>query len=139
MNLQKSLPWFGWVTVFLAIAGLYILAFQGRMEVNRVQEENDQIREASRLPDYVHVQARLWVRGVGESDLDWAARVGRIIRGEEVLGGAYSCRTISGCKVPGGEIEVCVWCDHPQSPECAARLAASVAAFCEEFDCTDCD
>jgi hypothetical protein len=79
------------------------------------------------------------VQGLNESEGDWAVRNRRIITGEESFT-LYICTTLSGCAPPVEEIEVCTPCNsQPPSPACEARHADAVAAFCAEFDCTDCE
>ncbi len=114
---------------------LYLAAYKGRQEIDALQS----VVAEKGNPDYVRVGNRIWVRPMEDDAAEWAARVRRILRGEEPLEDHYLCTILSGCSVPEIQIEVCTYCNtDPPSAACEARHAASVAAFCEEFECSDC-
>lgn len=97
---------------------------------------------ASTAPEYVRVRFdgvdHLYARGMGESEAEWATRVHRIVTGQEPTA-FYLCTTLSGCAPPVDRMEVCTPCNaQPASAQCEASHAASVAAFCAEFECSTC-
>jgi hypothetical protein len=109
------------------------------------------LRKASRLEDrvqvmeqamsnraYVTIDGHVYYQQPDEKRDAWAARVKRIMTGEESLT-TYLCDTLTGCDVPGGEIEVCSPCNaNPPSPQCIANHQADVDAFCRTFECENC-
>ena len=131
-------------TVFLfLIVGTYWLSWVTITRSIKVENGLQEIYQEQSSPEHVQVTLddgtmRIYVRGLGEPELEWAERVARIISGVEGIDN-YLCTTLTGCEPPVQEIEVCTPCNSsPPSPSCEARHAASVAAFCMEFSCTDC-
>lgn len=80
------------------------------------------------MASYVQIGNHIFVPKAGESAKDFAARVYAEMQQEGA--GGFTCETLTGCNVPGGEIIVCA-----SSP---SELADLVAEFCPQFRCDDC-
>lgn len=132
------------IGVWTVLAALAALTFSGTLRQCSTEDSVETLIEQSERPSYVLLDGRMYVRPIGYSPAGWAAKVRadtEILRqGGELAGGQYVCTTLEDCQAlePPGPIDVCTWCEHPQSPACSETHAAEVRAFCQEFDC-DCE
>jgi hypothetical protein len=145
-----KLPFISKLKDSLAVVALVVaggLAIVGHLRFESLREDTRERLEllprqmmetAVDARSYVAVNHRVYMRAAGESRAAWVKRVQRIYSGEEALS-SYMCTRLTGCNVPGGQIEVCTPCSsEPPSQQCIANHQADIDAFCTAFNCNNC-